>query len=123
MARNWQNQWARLSQNWRRQKPVPGHIVHVGTLRHLAPNHNLGPYMYLLIRILFGTDMICIFYLSKKQANSSLCSLQNNKVPQRYINPFPQRYINIYSLGHQGHSKVSDLIYIFPKEVSATSNT
>lgn len=32
MARNWQNQWARLSQNWRRQKPVPGHIVHVGTL-------------------------------------------------------------------------------------------
>lgn len=88
---------------------------------HIAPNHNLpqGPYTYLLITVLFGTDMFCIVCTSKKQANSSLCPLQNGKVPGRYLNTFPFAKQSASPLFIRTPRRFRrDLIYIFPKEKS-----
>lgn len=73
MTHTGQNQLARLHE-MRRDPAWPRPFI--GLVGSWWTNHNLyqGPYVYLLTRILFETDIIYIVYTLQKQANTSLCS-------------------------------------------------
>lgn len=122
MVKNWQNH--RIGGNGSLPQTV---LSWLALYSHIAPNHNLpqGPYMHLLITILFGTDMICIVCTPKKQANSSLCPLQNDKVPGRYYKHFPFAKQSASPLfirtSRKFRSKRFNL-YLPKRKVSVTSN-